>query len=277
MTVESIVTGTFPKSPGVKLAPIPAGVKSSFTELDLPGFIGQILSQYESLLVRQVEKDIKSQALAGVKEEANRLHYQALERLRSMESKVQQGVQAVLDRARETIFEMVREEVESIFDQLGSRLEDVLAHAEVEADPIVAEPSEQEGEAREDRPEEEEATASEEPAQSEAEAAAEAKLVANHQEVCLELPPPLDLKPLLGFYRGLSETRDVTVLRTLGSLDKGVSLFIRPTKPDSVSNLLRTLPGVQDVREATFPLDAEDGEGTGACPKLQIVLIPTAE
>ncbi|MEE8158419.1 MAG: hypothetical protein V3T78_03510, partial [Dehalococcoidia bacterium] len=69
----------------------------------------------------------------------------------------------------------------------------------------------------------------------------------NHQEVLLELPPPLDLRLLLGFYRGLSETKDVRILRTLGSLDKGISFQIRPTQREAITQLLRTLPGVGDV------------------------------
>ncbi|MCH8857866.1 MAG: CYTH domain-containing protein, partial [Proteobacteria bacterium] len=59
------------------------------------------------ILVHQVERDVKDQALAAVKQEALALQYQAAERLHAMESQVQKSVQAVLDLAQERVFEMM--------------------------------------------------------------------------------------------------------------------------------------------------------------------------
>ena len=83
-------------------------IGSNFANLDLPSFISQMLGQYQNLLVHQVERDVKDQALAAVKQEALALQYQAAERLHAMESQVQKSVQAVLDLAQERIFEMMR-------------------------------------------------------------------------------------------------------------------------------------------------------------------------
>ncbi len=102
------------------------GGKTSHEETDLPNFIGQILSRYQDLVVHKIERDVKSRALATVNEEVSLRHNQARERLRLMESDVQQEVQAITDLATEGIFEMVRDEIEDVFGQLGGRLERLL-------------------------------------------------------------------------------------------------------------------------------------------------------
>ncbi|MFQ5873208.1 MAG: hypothetical protein ACE5JL_05335, partial [Dehalococcoidia bacterium] len=118
--------------------------KSSFEEMDLPNFIGQILGQYQDLLVNQVERDIKSKALAAVKEEAGLLQNQAQERLHLMESEVQQRVQAILDRARERIFEMVRDEMEDVFGELSNRFQNLLDDPEINVSSPAPGPTQEE-------------------------------------------------------------------------------------------------------------------------------------
>ena len=73
----------------------------------------------------------------------------------------------------------------------------------------------------------------------------------SHADVRLDLPPPLDPRHLLGFYRGLSATHDLRILRAVGSLDKGVHLYIRPKELSTLEEILRTLPGVDEVTEGT--------------------------
>jgi hypothetical protein len=101
----------------------------------------------------------------------------------------------------------------------------------------------------------------------------------SHQEMLLELPPPLDLRLLLGFYRGLSETKDVRILRTLGSLDKGISFQIRPTQQDAITQLLRTLPGVGDVHleSSTEGIDAGDNDSIDARPTVRVMLTASSK
>ena len=96
----------------------------------------------------------------------------------------------------------------------------------------------------------------------------------SHQEMLLELPPPLDLRLLLGFYRGLSETKDVRILRTLGSLDKGISFQIRPTQREAITQLLRSLPGVGDVHlEASMEgIDVGDSAPSDDRPTVRVML-----
>ena len=80
-------------------------------------------------------------------------------------------------------------------------------------------------------------------------------------EVRIELPPPLDVRHLLGFYRGLSEAKDVRILRSRGSLEQGVSFFIRPTQIEAVTQILKALPGVSDIQGAAGPGDGADTTG----------------
>ena len=265
-----------------------SSVASSFTDLDLPGFIGQMLGQYQHLLVQQVERDIKRNALSAIKEESRHLQHQALERLRSMESEVQQRVQTVMDRAREGIFKMIRADMEDIFSELEASLQSLLNDARTEG------PAEEWAEEQVDRPkgsaeewakepgdrlEEKDAAPPERQQLQEETNVEELQREAGHQEVHLELPPPLDLRPLLGFYRGLSETKDVRILRSLGSLDKGVSLYVRPKQPASLTQLLRTLPGVQDVRDGVSTVAVDPGSDPGAENDLtlRIMLTPMGE
>jgi hypothetical protein len=53
-------------------------------------------------------------------------------------------------------------------------------------------------------------------------------------------------------------------LRALGSLDKGVNLYIRPKELSAVTDLLRDLPGVDDVTEDAQHIEEEDDGGTGS-------------
>lgn len=235
---------------------------------EVPNFISEILAQYKDLLVQHVET-VKNKAVTEVKEEALLLHSQAELRLRSMESDVQQGVQAVLDRAREAIFEMVRAEMGDIFEEWESRLQALLDTGEAE------EPEDDHG-ADEDRVEGDlaldsllqSAGTSEGGEDQEAEPDNGERDV-SHADVRLDLPPPLDPRRLLGFYRGLSATKDIRILRALGSLDKGVNLYIRPKELSSVTDLLRELPGVDDVTEGPH-IEEEDGGTAGADTQLTL-------
>ena len=214
---------------------------SGSADPELPSFITEILVQYKDLLVKHVDT-VKNKAVNEVKEEALLLHSQAELRLRSMESEMQQGVQAVLDRAREAIFEMVRTEMGEIFNEMESRLQALLGTGEsLESD---AEADNEHGgdgaeleslfDGRADESDD-----------------AESNNEVSHADVRLDLPPPLDPRQLLGFYRGLSATHDLRILRAVGSLDKGVNLYIRPKEPSAVKEILRTLPGVDEVAEGT--------------------------
>ncbi len=246
--------------------------KNGFAELDMPSFISQILAEYQDILVHQVERDVKSNALAAVKEEAHLLHSEAEERLRSMESDVQRRAQAVLGRAQESIFDMLREEMEDIFIELDARLQCLLDNADVSES---AQQGAEEQEKQLDIPGEKDAVL-ERPRPLEVQTVVEAsEQEACQQEVRLELLPPLDLRHLLGFYRGLSKTKDVRILRALGSLDKGVSLYIRPKEPASVTQLLRTIPGVQDVSEGTSRADVDMGNNQGANTGLNLRILLT--
>ena len=236
---------------------------------EVPDFISEILAQYKGLLVQHVET-VKNKAVTEVKEEALLLHSQAELRLRSMESEVQQGVQAVLDRAREAIFEMVRAEMGDIFEEMGSRLQALLDTGEsaepgdgLEADEDPAEgdlalQSLLEGAREPEGGEDQEA----EPDYGEREV--------SHGDVRLDLSPPLDPRRLLGFYRGLSATQDIRILRALGSLDKGVNLYIRPKELSSVTDLLRDLPGVDDVTEGAQHIEEEEGGTATTAPQMTL-------
>ncbi len=242
---------------------------------EVPSFISEILAQYKDLLVQHVET-VKNKAVTEVKEEALLLHSQAELRLRSMESEVQQGVQAVLDRAREAIFEMVRAEMGDIFEEWESRLQALLDTGELEDpkdDPEAdGDPAEghlalesllegaresEDGEDPEGSPDSGERDVS-------------------HADVRLELPPPLDPRRLLGFYRGLSATKDIRILRALGSLDKGVNLYIRPKELSSVTDLLRDLPGVDDVTEGAQHIEERNDGTAGTDPHLTLKISLTA-
>ena len=229
-------------------------------DADLPDFITEILVQYKDLLVQHVDT-VKNKAVGEVKEEALLLHSRAETRLRSMESELQQGVQAVLDRARETIFEMVRVELGEIFDEMETRLQTLLDTGE--SRPAAERDDEKDG--VDESSEIASLLGAGDPSgtladeeQEEKEAEDEERDLA-HSDVRLELPPPLDPRHLLGFYRGLSNTNDVRILRALGSLDKGVNLYIRPKEPSTVTDLLRSLPEVEEVSVGD-PSDSEKGQ-----------------
>ena len=241
----------------------------------VPDFISEILAQYKDLLVQHVET-VKNKAVTEVKEEALLLHSQAELRLRSMESDVQQGVQAVLDRAREAIFEMVRAEMGDIFEEWESRLQALLDTGEADetADDLEAgeDPAEEdlvlesllEGAREREGGEDHES----EPDSGERDV--------SHADVRLDLPPPLDPRRLLGFYRGLSATKDIRILRALGSLDKGVNLYIRPKELSSVTYLLRELPGVDEVTEGAQYIEERNDGTAGADPHLTLKISLTA-
>ncbi len=242
---------------------------------EVPNFISEILAQYKDLLVQHVET-VKNKAVTEVKEEALLLHSQAELRLRSMESDVQQGVQAVHDRAREDIFEMVRAEMGDIFEEWESRLQALLDTGEAE------EPTDG-FEADEDRAEGDLALESllegaREPEDGEGHEGApdSGERDVSHADVRLDLPPPLDPRRLLGFYRGLSATKDIRILRALGSLDKGVNLYIRPKELSTVTDLLRDLPGVDDVTEGAQQIEEDDGGTASTDPQLTLKISLTA-
>ena len=247
--------------------------QSSYNEPDLHEFLQHTLGEYQNLLVHHVEKDVKGKALEEVKEGTRLLYHQVGERLRSVELEVKQRAQVVLDRARDRIFEMFQEEVDSIFGELTADLQDLLNQEENIG-------------SREDADNEQwnmTATRNNLPEQLlqlevEAEIEEEGRAV-SHQEVLLELPPPLDLRLLLGFYRGLSETKDVRILRTLGSLDKGISFQIRPTQREAITQLLRTLPGVGDVHleSPTEGLDVGKSGSTDDRPTVRVMLTASSK
>ena len=244
----------------------------SSADPELPNFITEILAQYKDLLVKHVDT-VKNKAVSEVKEEALLLHSQAELRLRSMESEMQQGVQAVLDRAREAIFEMVRTEMGEIFAEMESRLQALLSTGESDAGPDYEDDGDDaeletlfDDRANSDTGVDE----SEDP---------EAENEVSHADVRLDLPPPLDPRHLLGFYRGLSATHDLRILRAVGSLDKGVNLYIRPKEPSVVEEILKTLPGVDEVAEGT-ELTSDDmggGASTAVTMSLKITLTAVAK
>lgn len=97
------------------------------------------------------------------------------------------------------------------------------------------------------------------------------------QVVCLELRPPLYLKSLLGFYRGLIGMKSVRVLRALGSVGKGVYLYVRPKEPGALLDLLKNLPGVNVVEEDATNTQVVNGKGQSDENQLtyRIMLTPT--
>ena len=265
---------------GLNVSPTPpGGVKSSFTELKLPNFIGQVLEQYQDLLVPQIEKEVKGKALAAVKEESHLLHYQALERLRSMESEVQQRAQVLLEQARERIFEMIREEMEAIFGDLEASFQGLLEDVDQGSDDRgVSEAPESPVQGPLDKPRKPGGTLEKSPYGDEKTTAKELEQRTRHQEVCLDLPPPLDLKPLMEFYGDLSEMQDVRVLQAFGSVDKGISFYVRPKQLSSLTHLLRSIPSVREVCEGTSGEKVDDvkNENADNSPTLRILLTSTS-
>jgi hypothetical protein len=105
------------------------GVGSSLAGLDVPSLISQILGQYQGSLVHQVEqaeKELKSKALAAVKDQSRVFHLQAKERLGSVELDVQQRFQAVLQEAEDGIFTVIHEEMGAVFSELEASFESLL-------------------------------------------------------------------------------------------------------------------------------------------------------
>ena len=275
MTNES--KGEVTPTPGqTENPPARSGMAHSLTELDVPSLAGQFLSQYQNLLVH-LEEDTKRKALSSIKEEAHLIHHQALKRLRSMEAEIQERVQAVLDQARQGIFGMVREELEAIFETMEGNLQSLLHDEELGVGLEGAESAEQQEEEHWDKPAElDETQIWPQPLEGEKPEAGAPEQERRHREVRLELLPPLDLRPLLEFYRGLSATKEVRILRALGSTDKGVSSYIRPRQPASVAELVRTLPGVQDVEDgsSTGGIDKADDSGADNRRTLRVLLTP---
>lgn len=279
MMITSTEQGVIPRPRQTVKASARRGVESTFTELGLPSFISQILGQYQDLLVHHVEREVKGKALVAVKEESRLIHDQARERLSSMESEVQQRIQGVLDQARERFFEMIREEMDAIFGALETSLQGLLEDADIDVDPEAPGSAEDQAEVQWDKLGEPDA-APNGSQQLEGETTAEApEQGAQHHEVRLEVPPPLDLKPLMGFYQGLLVMKDVRVIRTLGSVDKGVSVYIRPKQPSSLIHLLRALPGVSEVSDGTSGASVGNGKGGGEDnqPTLRILLTSTGK
>jgi hypothetical protein len=119
------------------------GVGSSLADLDVPSLISQILGQYQGSLVHQVEqveKELKSKALAAVKDQSRVFHFQAKERLRSVELDVQLRFQAVLQRAQDGIFAMIYEEMGAIFSELEASFESLLNDKPGESESTVRVP-----------------------------------------------------------------------------------------------------------------------------------------
>lgn len=213
----------------------------------------------------------------------------------------QQQIQSIVDLARDRILKMARDELEGIFSEMEVRFQGLLEDSDTDVSPQNITPHQEGSKPRWKMPEAkkvdtkdlpdlkelvpiqetEQVTQNQEvssdlPNSEEDASDGEEEQMAYQQEVRLELPPPLDLRPLLGFYRDL-ETKDVRILRALGSLDKGVSLYIRPRQLASVTQLLQTLPGVQEVRDEapTAEVEAAGGEGASNRLILRILLTPT--
>ena len=252
-------------------APLEANRAGNSADPELPDFMAEILAQYKDLLVKHVDT-VKNKAVNEVKEEALLLHSQAELRLRSMESDMQQGVQAVLDRAREAIFEMVRTEMGEIFKEMQSRLQALLSTGE-------SPESDEEADYEDDGDGAELDTLFDGRADSDAGVveSEDAATEVSHADVRLDLPPPLDPRRLLGFYRGLSATHDLRILRAVGSLDKGVNLYIRPRELSTLKEILRTLPGVDEVAEGTPLTSDERGRDGSAEVRMSLRISLTAE
>lgn len=251
-------------------------VKSELPALGLPKFIGQILSQYQDLLVEQVEREVKKKAFAAVKEEARLLEYRARERFHFMESEVHQRAQILLDRAHEGIFEMVRQELGAVIAELEANLRTLLEDMDIRAEAEVPPSEDGHPEMVSKKPLETGATTEIIRPLKEGVTSAVAPQGMPHQEVRLELPPPLDLRSTLGFVSSLSQMEGVRVLRSLGSLDKGVSVFVQPKRPSSLVHLLEHLPGVTVVAEegSEMPLGQNREQELDDYPTLHILLQP---
>jgi len=193
-------------------------------------------------------------------EEAGLLHFRARERLRSAESDVQQGVQAVVDRTREKIFEMVREEVEAIFAELKTRLGSHLRDAELNVDREASAPGDGEEHLHRSPEPAARTRASQQSGDETADQTPEVGI--GPQVVCLDLPPPLDLRSYLDFYRGLSRIKDIRILRAMGSVEGAVSVYVRHKEPFSLQQLLGALPGVS-VEDGVSHTGGDKGEGVG--------------
>ncbi|MBI4338339.1 MAG: hypothetical protein HY680_00115 [Chloroflexi bacterium] len=229
-------------------------VRQPFAELDLPSFIGQVLGQFQDLLVHQVEDEVRSKALAAVKEQSRTLHYQARERLRVVESDVQQRFQSVLERAQERIFEVIQEEMEATFTQVEASFQSLVDDAGRDLERRTPPPANRRlqrwpVEQQSDPPLPIVTPAEPLPLQ-ETKPSERADPDGSNANVCLELPPPLSSKALMAFYQGLSHMKEVQVLQVTGSVDKGVAVYLRPRQVFSLPPLLQVLPGVKEVGNA---------------------------
>lgn len=184
-----------------------------------------------------------------------------------MESKIHQGVQVLLDRGRERIFEMVLEEMEATFDQLETRLQGLLTDGEPQAPRGGGEATGPKWEAHRQ---------AEEPIASQPALEGESpgpQPGIKPLEVRLELPPPLDLRSLVEFYRTLSAMKELRIVRAYGLIESGVFVDVRPKEPSSLLRSLRALPGVKVVADGTHQVAAT--EGARDHPSLRVHLIPT--
>ena len=258
VTITSVERRTSPRTGVVDYRIQPKRAPSNDSDPDLSRFIGH-LNQYQELLADRIKRDVSRQALSLLEKST-----------RSTESEIPHRVQAVLDQAQERISEIIQEELKSIFGGLSDHLQSLRVNVEGSESTEVVETETEDKSLKkmgdlnlgyelgeEIVPEEEEQGVL-------------------HQETVLELPPPLDLRLLLGFYRGLLNQKDLRLIRALGSLDKGVSLYIRQQRTTSLTQLLGTLPCVGDVYEGPFngDVDGRDDGCTGDHTTLHVLLKP---
>ena len=255
--------------------------------------VDRILGQYHDLLLDHAEREVKSITLHKVAERSSLPHHQARESLRSAEIKALTRLHDALEQARGKMSALFLNEVSPVFADLSEQLGVILgdspiAHSSATGSPEESRPTYSHSHEYENLPQPpsggsgdhelsvapdthgttavlERVTPVEEvpetPVTSEPGAAREetdAASASQHQEVCLQLPAPVQLKPMMEFYSALAGHNEVRVVQTLGSVDKGMSLFVRP-KPQcaSLPGLLRTLPGVQTVEDR--PVSRVDG------------------
>ena len=96
------------------------------------------------------------------------------------------------------------------------------------------------------------------------------------RNVRLELLPPVSQKALMEFYQGLSRMKEVQILQVLGSVDKGVLVYMRPRQLIVLPPLLQALPGVREVVSTPPSLGTTKGNGVseGNDITLRILLAP---
>ncbi|MBI4295184.1 MAG: hypothetical protein HY669_03355 [Chloroflexi bacterium] len=216
---------------------------------DLATLLSPLLKQYERSLTERMEAEARDKALATVKEEVRVLHCQIRDNLLSIESQLQQEMEAFISQARQHLFKDIRGKMDSALEDLDVRLQDTLGLAKPSHLPWQYSAN--------DHKDEDARPPAAEPAQDEAQPQVASEDTETYQrEVTVQIKPPLSPPSLIGLYRCLSQMPEVSIISALGSADKGATLELRLTEPAALQKVMSKITSVQYVQQA---FDKESG------------------